>query len=82
LFDLELYKPSEPALVATKRVKLSPDGKTMEIASDAEGNPEPTVQVLELVDAAASTGQSGQRMCSEQAKRSAGAEILSKVHSK
>lgn len=51
LFDLVLYKPCEPATGETKRFKLSADGKTLEIATDAEGNPEPTVQVLQLVDA-------------------------------
>src|SRR5438445_7306425 len=51
LFDVALYKPCEPATQEIKRFKLSTDGKTLEIAADAEGNPEPTVQVLELVDA-------------------------------
>jgi len=32
-----------------KRFKLSTDGKTLEIAADAEGNPEPAFQILELV---------------------------------
>jgi hypothetical protein len=50
LFDLVLYKPCEPATEEIKRFKLSANGKTLEIASDFEGNPEPTVQVLELVD--------------------------------
>lgn len=49
LFDVALYKPCEPATQEIKRFKLSNDGKTLEIAADAEGNPEPTVQVLELV---------------------------------
>jgi hypothetical protein len=49
LFDLVLYKPCEPATQEIKRFKLSTDGKTLEIAADAEGNPEPTIQVLELV---------------------------------
>ena len=50
LFDLSLYKPCEPATEEFKRYKLSANGKTLEIATDAEGNPEPTVQVMELVD--------------------------------
>ncbi|HKV64475.1 MAG TPA: hypothetical protein VJO16_21395 [Candidatus Acidoferrum sp.] len=50
MFDLALYKPCEPATEEFKRYKLSADGKTLEVATDAEGNPEPTVQVLELVD--------------------------------
>ena len=50
LFDLGLYKPCEPATEEFKRYKLSPNGKTLEIAIDAQSNPEPTVQVLELVD--------------------------------
>jgi hypothetical protein len=51
LFDLAMHKPCEPATEEIKRFKLSADGKTLEIAMDAEGNPEPTVQVLVLVDA-------------------------------
>ena len=51
LFDVALHKPCEPATQEIKRFKLSTDGKTLEIAADAEGNPEPTVQVLELVSA-------------------------------
>jgi hypothetical protein len=51
LFDLALQKPCEPASEEIKRFKISADGKTLEIAADAEGNPEPTVQILELVDA-------------------------------
>jgi len=50
LFDLSLYKPCEPATEEFKRYKLSANGKTLEIATDAEGNLEPTVQVMELVD--------------------------------
>lgn len=50
LFDVALYKPCEPGTQEVKRFKLSADGKTLEIASDAEGDPEPTIQVLELVD--------------------------------
>ena len=49
LFDVALHKPCEPATQEIRRFKLSTDGKTLEIATDAEGNPEPTVQVLELV---------------------------------
>jgi hypothetical protein len=52
LFDLALHKPCEPATEETKRYKLSANGKTLEIATDAESNPEPTVQVLELVEGA------------------------------
>jgi hypothetical protein len=51
LFDVALYKPCEPATQVIKRFKLSTDGKTLEIASDTEGNLESTVQVLELVSA-------------------------------
>lgn len=51
LFDVALYKPCEPSTQEVKRFKLSADGKTLEIAADAERDPEPTVQVLELVDA-------------------------------
>jgi hypothetical protein len=51
LFDVALYKPCEPSTQEVKRFKLSADGKTLEIAADAEGDPEPTIQVLELVDA-------------------------------
>jgi hypothetical protein len=51
LFDVALYKPCEPATQEIKRFKLSTNGKTLEIAEDAEGDPEPTVQVLELVGA-------------------------------
>jgi hypothetical protein len=58
LFDVALYKPCEPATQEIKRFKLSTDGKTLEIAADAEGNPEPTIQVLELVDANWSNGTS------------------------
>jgi hypothetical protein len=51
LFDIALYKPCEPSTQEVKRFKLSADGKTLEIAADAERDPEPTIQVLELVDA-------------------------------
>ena len=51
LFDVALYKPCEPSTQEVKRFKLSVDGKTLEIAADAEGDPEPTIQVLELVGA-------------------------------
>jgi hypothetical protein len=51
LFDVALYKPCEPGTQEVKRFKLSADGKTLEIAADAEGDPEPTIQVLELVRA-------------------------------
>jgi hypothetical protein len=51
LFDVALYKPCEPSTQEVKRFKLSADAKTLEIAADAEGDPEPTIQVLELVDA-------------------------------
>jgi hypothetical protein len=51
LFDVALYKPCEPSTQEVKRFKLSTDGKTLEIAADAEESPEPTIQVLELVDA-------------------------------
>jgi hypothetical protein len=50
MFDLALYKPCEPATEQLKRYKLSANGKTLEIATDAEGNPEPIVQVMEFVD--------------------------------
>ena len=50
-FDVALYKPCEPSTQEVKRFKLSGDGKTLEIAADAEGDPEPTIQVLELVGA-------------------------------
>jgi hypothetical protein len=56
LFDVALYKPCEPATEEIKRFKLSANGKTLEIAADAEGSPEPTIQVLELVDANWSNG--------------------------
>ena len=49
LFDVELYKPCEPSTQEVKRFKLSADGKTLEIAADAERDPDPTIQVLELV---------------------------------
>ncbi len=51
LFDVALYKPCEPSTQEVKRFKLSADGKTLEIAAGAERDPEPTIQVLELVDA-------------------------------
>lgn len=50
LFDLELRKPLDSAATQTVRFKLSPDHKTLEIALDADINPEPTVQVLEFRD--------------------------------
>jgi hypothetical protein len=56
LFDLELHKPSEPAPGEVKRFKLSADKKTLEMATDAEGNPQPTIQVLEFVGASWSPG--------------------------
>jgi len=51
LFDVKLQKPDDPSGGEIKRFKLSTNGKTLELAVDAEGNAEPTVQVLELVDA-------------------------------
>jgi hypothetical protein len=51
LFDVKLQKPDDPSGGEIKRFKLSANGKTLELAVDAEGNAEPTVQVLELVDA-------------------------------
>jgi hypothetical protein len=51
LFDVKLLKPDDPSGGETKRFKLSANAKTLELAVDAEGNAEPTVQVLELVDA-------------------------------
>jgi len=45
-----LYKPCEPATQEIKRFKLLINGKMLEITADAEGNPEPTIQVLELVE--------------------------------
>src|SRR2546422_2103040 len=50
VFDVALYKPCEPATQEIKRFKLSINGKMLEITADAEGNPEPTIQVLELVE--------------------------------
>ena len=50
LFDLELRKPSDSAATQTVRFKLSPDHKKLEIALDAETDPEPTVQVLDFRD--------------------------------
>lgn len=50
LFDLELRKPSD-SVTRTVRFKLSSDHKTLEMALDAEIDPEPTVQVLEFRDA-------------------------------
>ncbi len=55
LFDVELLKSGEPAR-EIKRFRLSPDGKTLEIATDAERSSEPSIQVLELVDANWSDG--------------------------
>jgi len=51
LFALALYKPCEPANEEFRRYKLSANGKILEIATYVEGHPEPTVQVMELVDA-------------------------------
>ncbi len=48
LFDLELRKPSDPAVTQIVRLKLSTDHKKLEIALEAETNPEPTIQVLEF----------------------------------
>jgi hypothetical protein len=50
LFDVELINASEHT-EEIKRFKLSPDGKTLEIATGADLSSEPTCQVLELVDA-------------------------------
>jgi hypothetical protein len=50
LFALELRKPSDSAATQTVRFKLSPNHKTLEMALDAEIDPEPTVQVLEFRD--------------------------------
>ena len=58
LFDVELHKPAESAAGEIKRFRLSPDGKILEIAADAESAPEPTIQVLELVDTDWSEGTS------------------------
>jgi hypothetical protein len=56
LFDVELYKPSEPASAQIKRFKLAPGGKTLLIVSEADTDPEPTVQVLNLIDTRRSAG--------------------------
>jgi hypothetical protein len=58
LFDVTLYKPCDPATQEIKRFKLSANGKTLEIATGAEESPEPTIQVLELVDANSSNAAS------------------------
>ena len=50
LFDLELRKPPDSVATQTVRFKLSPDHKKLEMALDAETNPEPTIQVLEFRD--------------------------------
>lgn len=50
LYDLQLRKPSDSAATQTVRFKLSPDHKKLEMALDAETNPEPAVQVLEFRD--------------------------------
>lgn len=55
LFDIALRKPSE-ASGEMKRFKLSSDKKTLEMAADAEGDPQPTIQVLEFVDSNWSPG--------------------------
>lgn len=46
LFDVELQKSCDPAGTQVKRFKLSSDGKTLELAADADTNPNPTVEVL------------------------------------
>lgn len=53
LFDVQFAKLSDSCAsvgTETARFKLSADGKTLEITKDPE-DPEPTVEVLELVDA-------------------------------
>jgi hypothetical protein len=55
LFDVELFRPPGPAQ-EIKRFKLSSDGRTLEIATDADQTSEPSIQVLELVDANWSDG--------------------------
>jgi hypothetical protein len=51
MFDVELRGPERSATEETKRFRFLPDRKTLEIATDAERDPEPTVHILELVDA-------------------------------
>jgi hypothetical protein len=55
LFDVELFRPPGPAQ-EIKRFKLSSDGRTLEIATDADQTSEPSIQVLELIDANWSDG--------------------------
>lgn len=50
LFDVDLQKFCEPAGTQIKRFKLSSDGKKLELAADADTNPNPTVEVLERDD--------------------------------
>lgn len=52
LADLELRSANDPNVVQVKRFKLLTDGKTktLEMATDAAEDPEPTVQILEFVD--------------------------------
>lgn len=55
LFDVELLTPAG-ATQGIKRFKLSSDGRTLEIATDVDRNSEPSVQVLELLDATWTAG--------------------------
>jgi hypothetical protein len=41
LFDVKLQRPDDPSGGEIKRFKLSANGKTLELAVDAEGNAEP-----------------------------------------
>lgn len=50
LYGLELRKPSDSAATQTVQCKPSPDHQKLEMALDAETNPEPIVQVLEFRD--------------------------------
>ncbi len=51
MFDVELRSQDPSATGKTKRFRFLPDRKTLEIATDAERDPEPTVQILQVVDA-------------------------------
>ena len=50
LYDVELYKSSDPASIQTKRFKLSADGRTLGITEDAPDTPDPKVQDLIFIN--------------------------------
>ena len=49
VFDVRLQKSDDSSIDETKRFKLSPNGKILEIATNAQNTPEPVIQVMDFI---------------------------------